>query len=145
MSVRTTVRNKIVTVFQAMKDDQSGRVQQFDVRVKWLTDQETSGSSTYCVVVTDEVRTGFTLDSDQYELSGVLVIYAYDTKDARAKLDQMIEDAIDVLRTAFRGLVNTVHRAAIETITVSEGSTAEGDWPQAVIRWKAQHIRVGVK
>lgn len=140
-SVRTVVRDKIVTEFTAMQTGQNGRVVEFDVNTKWLTDTETKRGATYCVVVTEESRAAHNLLSDIYTMSGVVVIYAYDTADARAKLDLMIEDAIDVLRRAFRALQGTITRAMLDGIQVSEGGTAEGDWPQAVVRWNVLHTR----
>ena len=144
MSTRTLVRDRIVGEFNAMRNAQSGRVNVFDTDTHWLLDTETKRSATYCVVVTDEVRTASTLENDTYAMSGVVIIYAYDTTDTRAKLDLMIEDALDVLRLAFRALPGTIQRALVESVQVSEGSTAEGDWTQAVVRWSAVHERAFV-
>lgn len=144
MSTRTVVRDRIVAEFQVLKENESGRVQEFDVSVRWLAPDETKRAATYCVVVTDESLSPDTQQSDEYELTGVLVLYAHDTKDARAKLDLMIEDALDVLRRSFRRLNGTIRGASIESITTTEASKAEDDWPQAVMRWKATHEREGM-
>lgn len=141
MSVRTVVRDAIVAKFTAMQSTQAGRVQVFEVSKNWLLDTESKRQATYCVVVTDESRSPNTHSSDFYSLSGVVVIYAFDTADPRAKLDLMIEDAIDVLREAFRSLAGQVTRAMIDVVQATEGSTAEGNWPQAVVRWTAIHTR----
>jgi hypothetical protein len=140
-SVRTIIRDRIVEEFHIVKNSQSGQVQEFDIELRWLSPEETTRSSTYCVIVTDETRSGQTLEHDAYQLTGAVVLYAKDTSDARAKLDLMIEDAINVLRRAFQALKDTFQKAALETITTSEASTAEGDWPQAVIRWSGVHRR----
>jgi|CXWL01.1.fsa_nt_gi hypothetical protein len=141
MSTRTVVRDRIVAEFETMKEARSGRVTEFDVSLRWLTETETKRGGTYCVIVTDEQRTSQTLRDDAYQLSGAVVLYAQDSKDARAKMDLMIEDALDVLRRAFQSLQGEIQKAAVESITTTEASTAEGDWPQAVIRWSAVHRR----
>lgn len=141
MSVRTVVRDAIVARFEAMLSSQAGRVPLFDVKKNWLLDTEVKRQATYCVVVTDEARSPNTLSSDFYSLSGVVVIYAFDTADPRAKLDLMIEDTIDVLREVFRSMTGQVQRAMVDGVQATEGSTAEGDWPQAVVRWTAIHTR----
>jgi hypothetical protein len=56
-------------------------------------------------------------------------------------MDLMIEDAIEVLRRAFQALSGVIERAMVESVTTTEASTAEADWPQAVIRWTALHRR----
>jgi hypothetical protein len=142
MSTRTIVRDQIATQFLVLKETAAGRVAEFDISLRWLNMDETKRASTYCIVVTDEQRNASTLLHDEYELRGVVVLYAYDTTDARAHLDLMIEDTLDVLRRAFR-LIQTenIFRALIESITVSEASTAEDAWPQAVVRWTAIHHR----
>lgn len=141
MSTRTLVRDRIVQEFQALKQSGVGRVPEFDISLRWLTETETKRAGTYCVIVTDEQRSGQTLQADAYQLSGAVVLYAQDTKDARAKMDLMIEDALEVLRRAFQALSGTIQKAAVESVTTTEASTAEGDWPQAVIRWSAVHRR----
>jgi hypothetical protein len=127
--------------FTALKARASGRVKEFDISPRFLTQEETKRGSTYCVIVTDETRGGHSLDKDTYTLSGAVIIYANDTTDPRAKLDLMIEDAIDVLRRAFEALTNTFMKAVVDSIQTTESSTAEGDWPQAVIRWNGIHRR----
>lgn len=141
MSNRTIIRDSIMTEFDNLKKSQSGRVREFDTSPRWITQEETKRSSTYCVIVTDESRTSFTQEHDTYQLSGAVILYANDATDPRAKLDLMIEDAIDVLRRAFEGLRDTFFKAALDSITTTESSTAEGDWPQAVIRWNGTHTR----
>ena len=141
MSHRTQIRDEIVNEFGKLKATEAGRVSDFDISTIWLTETETKQACTYCVIVTDEERTAGTLENDIYQLTGKVVLYAYDTKDARAKLDLMIEDAIDVLRRAFGAVGSWLQMAHPESVTTSEGSSIEGDWPQAVIRWTATHRR----
>lgn len=141
MSTRTLVRDRIAAEFHVLQESEAGRVPTFDVSLRWLSPDETKRASTYCIVVTDETRTSQTLMDDAYELTGALVLYAYDKNDARAKLDLMIEDAIDVLRRAWQSLRGTLQEAMLDTINTSEASTAEDSMPQAVIRWKAVHRR----
>lgn len=143
-SVRTIVRDRIIAEFTTLKDNQSGRVPAFDISARWLSPDETKRQATYCVIVTDESRSPQTLQDDMYDMTVVLVLYANDTTDARAKLDSMIDDAIDVLRRAFRALGEVVQRAHIDVITTTEASNAEDDWPQAVIRWTVVHQRQGM-
>lgn len=143
MSVRTVVRDAIVQEFEAMQTGQNGRVVDFDISTRWLIDTETKRKATYCVVVTEESRGSHSLHEDLYTMVGLIILYAHDTTDPRAKLDLMIEDAIDAIRRGLRN-VQGVTRAMIESIQTSEGSTAEGDWPQAVVRWQVQHPRAGV-
>ena len=141
MSTRTVVRDRIVAEFETMQAARSGLVPEFDISLRWLTETETKRAGTYCVIVTDEQRTSQTLQHDAYQLSGAVVSYAQDTKDARAKMDLMIEDALAVLRRAFQALTGVLQKASVESVTTTEASTAEGDWPQAVIRWSAVHRR----
>lgn len=141
MSTRTLIRDRIVDEFDRLKTSASGRVPEFDISLRWLTETETKRASTYCVIVTDEQRNAHTLQDDTYQLSGAVVLYAHETTDARAKLDLMIEDAIEVLRRAFQAMPDKLQKANVESITATEASTAEGDWPQAVIRWNATHTR----
>lgn len=143
-SPRTIIRDGIVTEFETLEKSESGRVPVFDVSLRWLTETETKRQATYCVVVTDESRAAATMQHDDYELTGKVVLYANDQKDARAKLDLMIEDALDVLRRAFRAMQGLVQKATIEDITTTEATNIEGDWPQAVIRWTAIHRRAGM-
>lgn len=135
------VRDGIVAEFETMQAAGSGRVQEFDISLRWLTETETKRASTYCIIVTDEQRTSHTLHDDAYQLSGVIVLYAQDTRDARAKIDLMLEDAIEVLRRAFHGMASVLQKASVESITTSEGSTAEAYWTQGVIRWSGVHRR----
>lgn len=145
MSTRTVIRDRILSEFQTLSKSGAGRVPAFETSPRWLSVDETKRASTYCVVVTDETPRKQTHQHDLYELTGVVVIYANDTKDARAKLDLMIEDAIEVLRRAFEALrQGYILSASIDTVTTTEASTAEDDWPQAVIRWTATHHRPGM-
>lgn len=141
MSPRTMVRDRIASEFQVLREAESGRVPEFEVSLRWLSPEETKRASTYCVIVTDETRTAATLKVDNYQMTGAVVLYANDTRDARAKMDLMIEDAIEVLRRAFQALSGVIERAMVESVTTTEASTAEADWPQAVIRWTALHRR----
>jgi hypothetical protein len=140
-SVRTIIRDRIVAEFLVLAENGSGRVPEFDVSLRWLSPDETKRAATYCVIVTDESRAGQTLEQDAYQVSGAVVLYAHDTKDARGKMDLMIEDAIEVLRQAFRVLTGVIQTAVVESVTTTEASTAEQEWPQAVIRWTALHRR----
>lgn len=130
--------------FATLKSSQSGRVKDFDTSPRWLMDIETRRNCTYCVIVTDEQRSTQTQMEDAYQIAGVIVIYAHDTLDSRATLDLMIEDAIAVLRRAFLSLTGEIQNASVDSITTSEASSAEGDWPQAVIRWICIHQRAGM-
>lgn len=47
MSTRTVVRDRIVAEFQVLKENESGRVQEFDVSVRWLAPDETKRAATY--------------------------------------------------------------------------------------------------
>lgn len=141
MSTRTVVRDRIVKEFETVQAARSGRVPEFDISLRWLSETETKRSATYCVIVTDEQRNAQTLQDDAYQLSGAVVLYAKDTTDARAKMDLMIEDALDVLRRAFQALQGVIEKAAVESVTTTEASTAEADCPQAVVRWSAVHRR----
>lgn len=144
-SPRTVIRDRIISEFQVLGKSGAGRVPEFETSPRWLSVDETKRASTYCVVVTDETPQKQTHQHDLYELTGVVVLYANDTKDARAKLDLMIEDAIEVLRRAFESLRQAyILTASIETVTTTEASTAEDDWPQAVIRWTVRHRREGM-
>lgn len=141
MSARTVIRDRIMDEFRRLRDSGSARVMDFELSFRWLTETETKRAATYCVIVTDETRNAQTLQNDAYQLTGAVVLYAHDATDARAKLDGMIEDAIEVLRRAFQALQGTVQKAAVDSVTTTEASTAEGDWPQAVIRWSGIHRR----
>lgn len=140
-SPRTIIRDRIVAEFTILKNNGSGQVPEFDISLKFLTQEETKRASTYCVIVTDETRTASTMEDDQYQLTGLVVLYAHDTSDARAKLDLMIEDTLDVLRRVFQSIRGTFLKLSIDSVTTSEASTLEGDWPQAVIRWSGIHHR----
>lgn len=141
MSIRTVVRDRIASEFAVLFNLESGRVPEFDISLRWLGADETKRASTYCVIVTDETRTAGTLTHDNFLLMGAVVLYAHDTRDPRAKLDLMIEDALEALRRSFRSLGALIERASVEEVKTSEASSAEGEWPQAVIRWTALHRR----
>lgn len=141
ISPRTIIRDRIVSEFQIMQENESGTVPEFEISLRWLSPEETKRASTYCVIVTDETRTAGTLKVDNYQLAGAVVLYAHDTRDARAKLDLMIEDTLAVLRRAFQALSGVIERAMVDSVTTTEASTAEDQWPQAVIRWTALHRR----
>lgn len=140
-SVRTLIRDRIVAEFAVLRESGSARVPEFEVSLRWLSPDETKRQASYCVVVTDESRAGQTQQQDLYLLSGVVVLYAHDTSDARAKMDDMIEDAVEVLRRAFQVLAGVIQHASVDSVTTTEASPAEKDWPQAVIRWTARHRR----
>lgn len=140
-SVRTIIRDRLVDEFEARRDAQAGRVTDFDISLRWLSETEVKRASTYCVVMTDEQRSSQTMQDDEYRLTGVIILYANDSKDSRSKLDDMIEDAMDVLRLTLRALLGTIQSGAIDSVTTTEASTAEGDWTQAVIRWSGIHRR----
>lgn len=140
-STRTIVRDAIVAEFTAMKTAGQARVPEFDIRTRWLNEQETKQLSTYCIVATDETRAPQTQRHDNYDLTAVVVIYAHDAVDPRAKLDAMIEDAIGAVLQAARNLKEWVWKLVLDEITADEGTTAAGPWAQAVLRWTVSHRR----
>lgn len=141
MSTRTLVRNTLLSELHAMKNAGTGRVPMFQISRNWLSHEQTTRNNTYCVVMTDETRNAQTLQDDTYQMTGIVVMYAHDTQDARAVLDLMIEDAIDILRQALKSLIGVIQKGSIESITTTEASTAEGYSAQAVIRWSGVHRR----
>lgn len=142
-SARTVVRDALVTGFENLKKAAAGRVKDIAVSLRYLTEQETKQASTVCVVVTDEQRNAQTQRHDSYDMTAVVVLYAHDTKDPRAKLDLMIEDAIDTVLLAADGLRQgqTIWKCSLESITADEATTAAGPWAQAVLRWTVAHRR----
>lgn len=139
-STRTLVRDAVVAAFEAARDAEPG-VRAFEVSVRWLHEQETAQHSTYCILTTDETCTVQTLQHDNYELTIIQVLYAYDTRDPRAKLDGMIEDAMRITRAAAHALKDVVWRQRPDSITTDDATTAAGSWAQAVLRWTVSHRR----
>lgn len=140
-SARTIVRDAILAAFVQAKQSGAVRMSDFATSLRWLTEQETTQKNTYSLIVTDEQRTPDTLSKDRYDMTAVVVIYAYDSRDPRAALDAMIEDAIDICLRAERTMQPLTMKMHLESIATDEGTTAAGPWAQAVLRWTVVHYR----
>ncbi len=143
-SDRTIIRDALISAFNTRKANGAGRITPFSVSPRYLLESESTTKNTYCVIITDESREANTLGQDDYSITVKIVVYAYDTKDPRAVLDGMIEDAIETVRGEAEGLKATAWKLALADITTDEGTTEAGPWAQAVLRWQAYHRRAVV-
>lgn len=143
LSTRTVLRNTAIQLLEARKGQSVVRVPSFAVSPRFLLEQETNQANTYCVLVTDEQVEAFTQTRRLSRLTLRIVVYAHDTKDPRAVLDAMIEDAHELVATlaeqaALQGRVWQF--TPIEIIT-DDSTTAAGPWARALCQWTAQHSR----
>lgn len=142
-SPRTLIRDAIMSMLETRKNQALSRIQSFAVSPKFLSPPELTQSNTYCVIATDEAFQRSTHSVDESELTIKLVIYAKDTKDPRAPLDAMIEDA----RDAMTGLIGhpdvrgVVSRVVPESIATNESTTDAEHLAQAVFVWTIQQRR----
>lgn len=143
-SPRTLVRDAIAAALTAVQKGGEARAPEYAVSLRYLTEQECNGKTTYCVVITDETATRQTMQKDQWDMTALVVLYAYDTKDPRAKLDAAIEDVIEALVPLTETLRSVVSALALTEVTTDEGTTAAGPWAQAVLRWRLSHQRRAV-
>lgn len=142
MSLRTVLRDAVIAQLATLKATGSARVKDFGTSPRYLSAEEARNSTTYCVVVTDETRSTQTLERDAWDATLLVVIYAYDTKDPRAKLDDCIEDGIEQVLRVGASLKDSVWTVHLNEITTDEGTTAAGPWAQAVLRWSVGHRRM---
>jgi hypothetical protein len=140
-SHRTIARDAIVTCLEQLKAGGAARVKEFAVSLRYLTEQETSGKTTYCVVITDESGNPQTLERDSWDMTALIVLYAYDTRDPRARLDAAIEDVSEAVLQLAATLKDAIWKLKLTEITTDEGTTAAGPWAQAVTRWSLSHRR----
>lgn len=143
-SVLTIVRDHIIAEFERRKSDEFGRVREFEISPVWLSETENTRSSVYCVVISGETRQPGTMNDDLWEMRGKVIVWAHDTRDAQAKCNEMIEDALDVLRMAFKTLIGTIESARYDDWDGPEPTTMMADWAQAVIPWSCKHRRAGI-
>lgn len=142
MSVRTIIRDAVLAQFAALKTSGGGRVKEFAFSPRYLSAEEARTSTTYCVVVTDESRTPHTLSLDAWDATLLCILYAYDTKDPRAKLDLCIEDAIEQVLRVGLAMKAQAWTVRLDEISTDEGTTAAGPWAQAILRWSVGHRRM---
>lgn len=143
ISIRTLIRDTIIRSLESRKQQSVLRAPSFAVSPRYLTEQETKQANTYCVIVTDESFQTTNHGRRDASLNVKLVIYAYDTKDPRAPLDAMIEDAHDVMSglQQLPDMQDKVWQVTPESITTDESTTAAGPWAQAIFIWALQHRR----
>lgn len=141
ISVRTQVRDAIMQALRDLQHQPSARVQDFDVSPKYLTCEECARFPTYCVVATDERPDRQTLMETDCTLTVLIVIYAKDTQDPRAKLDASIEDAYDTMILLQTRLADRVWKMTMEDLTSDEGAATSQPHAQAVLRWNLHHRR----
>jgi len=144
--IRTHVRDSIVARFQALKDSGHARQSDFEVLLRWINPDQSTQRSTVCVIATDEQRESLSLRDDRYNLTVTCVLVANDSTDPRARLDRMIEDAIETVLLAASTLRNdgAIIKASLDAIESDEGALAAGPWAQAVMRWTIQHTRAAL-
>lgn len=143
VSPRTIIRDTIIRALETRKNQSLSRIQSFAVSPRYLTEQETKQSNTYCVIVTDEGFQAVTHGRHDANLTVKLVLYAYDTKDPRVPLDAMIEDSYDVMSGLQQhpDMQDKIWQVMPESITTDEATTAAGPWAQALCQWSLQHRR----
>jgi hypothetical protein len=145
-SVRTIVRDAVAAQCDALKQVEGDNTPKYETSLRWLTIDEIKQSGTVCIVVTDEQRAPSSQQRDDYAMQVVTVCYARDADDPRAKLDEMIEDAIRMVLLAAEQLkqTRTIWKAVLDQLATDEGTTAAGPWAQAVLRWSCSHQRQAV-
>lgn len=143
ISVRTIIRDTIIAMLESRKNQSIARIASFSVSPRFLTQLETKQANTYCVIVTDEAFQEVTHGRRDASLTVKLVVYAYDTKDPRAPLDAMIEDAYEVMSSLQQhaDMSSLIWHVSPESITTDEATTDAGPWAQALCTWTLQHRR----
>ena len=147
ISSRTVIRNAIVSAFELSQGSLDRRVPEYRVALNYLTETELKQSAVYCVIVSDEARAeGNSLQRDMVSATVKLILWANDTSDPRGKLDSMIEDACETIRTALATLRadKTIVSGMLDEIQSDEATTAAGPLAQAVMRLSVTYQRPAV-
>jgi hypothetical protein len=147
-SPRTSIRDAIVLAFTQAKAAPERQVPDYAVSVLFLTDTELKQAATYCVVMTDETRTGNgTLQTDDISATLKVICWASHATDPHGVLDMMIEDACDTLRTALAALkaARQIGTGLIDSISVADAKSTDGPLAQAVIQLAVTFQRPGVR
>lgn len=147
ISSRTLIRDAIVSAFELSQGSPDRRVPEYGVSLKYLTESELKQAAVYCVIVSDEARAeGNSFQRDMVAATVKLILWANDTADARGKLDSMIEDACETLRTALSTLRQdkVIVSGMLDEIQSDEATTAAGPLAQAVMRLSVTYQRPAV-
>ena len=142
VSVRTIVRDQVIDILH-MRKGGAVRVPQYDISTYYLSADETVKISTYCVIVTDESVTERNQQSEVWELTLKIVMYAHDASDPHAMIDGMIEDVQDAMRLARNTLTlnNIVCDIKPGDIAPDERTRSALPHGQAVRTWTMRHDR----
>lgn len=147
ISPRTIIRNAIVSAFELSQGSLDRRVPEYRVALNYLTESELKQSATYCVIVSDEARAeGNSFQRDMVSATVKIVLWANDTSDPRGKLDSMIEDACETMRTALATLRadQIIVAGMLDEMQSDEATTAAGPLAQAVMRLSVTYQRPAV-
>lgn len=147
-SPRTIIRDAIVSAFTQAKASPDRQVPDYAVSPLFLTETELKQAATYCVVMTDEARTGnSTFQSDDIAATIKVICWASEATDPHGLVDKMIEDACDTLRTALATLRERrgIGMGLIDSITVADAKSTDGPLAQAVIQGTVTFQRTGVR
>lgn len=139
LSMRTQVRDAVVSALGQIADSPSARVPGAQVLTQFCTVEELKKSPTYCVVVTNEDLTLQTQQAIDSKMTVLVVVYVRSESDLRATLDAAIDDVWDTLRVA-QSLRQLVSQLQLDSIETDEGTTIVKQFAQAVMRWTA-HTR----
>ena len=141
ISTRTVVRDAIVLALGNLKGQSTARNKTFAVSLRYLTETETKQATTYCVVCTNEQGVAQTQQHATWDLTVLIVIWAYDTNDPRAKLDACLEDVYETMLLVQATMRDVVWKMTLGDIQTDDGTTAAGDWAQGIQRWTISHRR----
>ncbi|MCS6289429.1 MAG: hypothetical protein H8K10_10675 [Nitrospira sp.] len=141
VSVRTQVRDLFLQALLNLKNWPTVREPSFDVSPKYLEAGECKTFPTYCVVATDERIESQTLEHMSCTLTLLVVIYAKDDTDPRARLDAALEDAYEALLGVKARQPDTMWKLDLEDVTTDEGARSSHPYAQAQLRWSVRHRR----
>lgn len=141
VSIRTQARDAVMDALLNQRNQSTARVQDFDVSPKYLGCDECTKFPTYCVIATDERMEAQTLRDRDSTLTLLIVIWAKDTQDPRAKLDASIEDAYDAMIGLQARIADRIWKLSLDDITADEGASTSHPHAQAVLRWSLSHRR----
>ncbi len=139
LSMRTQVRDAVVSALRQIADSPSARVPGAQILTQFCTVEEVKKSPTYCVVVTNEDLTLQTQQAIDSRMTVLVVVYVRSEGDLRTTLDAAIDDVWDTLRVA-QSLRPLVSQLQLDSIETDEGTTIVKPFAQAVMRWTA-HTR----
>jgi hypothetical protein len=131
MSIRTDLRDKLVTALGSIKTDGTAPAPQLEKA--WVEFDQCKGYPTICVVVTDEAFPEKFMNSIKTMLTAKVIGYAKDDKDCRAALDDLVEKTVQALAINQSDLRQGMLEMNWESLIADEGTKVAQPFAQFVL------------